>query len=319
MKTQLTNSKSVFGLAGRLFSRAACVGAIILICSSASGENLLVSGNGSLKNCQRGGCGVVYKFTWDGGQSIFAGGLTDPWDLAFDSAGNLYAVDYDRSGRLGDAAIYKIAPNGARTTFASGLSYPSYLAVDRAGNVFVADYNRGIIYEHKPTGSRATFATGLHHPTGLAFDSLGNLFVADNSAGNIYDGSIYEYRQNGSRTTFAVLNASDRPADLAFDNMGNLLMADLNGNIYKYNLNGVLRPHTRTIFGSVPNSAQSLAFDSVGNLLVVNAGNLNSTGTGAPSAIYKLTQQGVRSTFASGQGSSESFACLAFQPMVCCQ
>jgi hypothetical protein len=320
MKTKLTETKfkCAPGAVRQLFSRIACLGAAILICSSASAQNLFVSGTEPSKNCL-GGCGAIFKFTWDGGQSIFASGLTDPWDLAFDSAGNLYVVDYDRSGLRGDAAIYKITPNGARATFASGLSYPAYLAVDKDNNVFVADYDHGIIYEYKPTGSRATFANGLHHPVGLAFNSLGKLFVADNSAG-IYLGHIYEYKPDGSRAIFAVLDPPDRPADLAFDSMGNLLMADSGGNIYRYNPPGVLRRHPRTTFGSVPGSAQSLACDSAGNLLVVDAGGVSSTGV-IPNAIYKFTPLGARSTFASGQALSESFACLAFQPMspVCCQ
>lgn len=319
MKTNLTETKfkSALGGVGQLISRVACLGAVILICSSASAQNLFVSGSEPQKNC-RGGCGAIFKFTWDGAQSIYASGLFDPWDVAFDSTGNLFVVDYDRSGLRGDAAIYKITPNGARTTFASGLSYPCYLAVDRTGNVFVADYDHGVIYEYKPTGSRATFATGLHHPVGLAFDSLGKLFVADNSAG-MYQGHIYEYKPNGSRVTFAVLDASDRPADLAFDSMGNLLMADLGGNVYRYDPPGVLRRHARTTVGSVPASAQSLASDSAGNLFVVDAGDVNSSGTVGPNAIYKFTQQGVRSTFASAEAVGETFACLAFQPAVCCQ
>jgi sugar lactone lactonase YvrE len=101
----------------------------------------------------------------------------------------------------------------------------------------------------------------------MAFDSAGNLWVADNSIGNIYQGSIYEYKPDGSRATFAVLNPGDRPADLAFDSMGNLYIADLGGKIYRYALRGVLRRQGRTTFGSVPNSARSLAFDSAGNLL----------------------------------------------------
>jgi sugar lactone lactonase YvrE len=186
--------------------------------------------------------------------------------------------------------------------------------------VFAADYNHGVIYEYKPTGSRATFATGLRHPVGMAFNSVGELFVADNSAG-MYLGHIYEYKPNGSRGTFAVLEASDRPADLAFGSMGNLLMADLGGNIYRYDPPGsVLRPHPRTTFGSVPGSAQSLACDSAGNVLVVDVGAANSGG-GVPNAVYKFTQQGVRSTFALAQNIDETFACLAFQPMspMCCE
>ena len=312
MTTNLAETKftSALGRVEQLISRVACLGALILISATASAQNLFVSGTDAHG-------GAIFKFAWDGGQSIFASGLIDPWDVAFDAAGNLYVVDYDRSGLLGNTVIQKIAPNGARTTLASGLSYPCHLAVDRAGNVFVADYDHGVIYEYKPTGSRAIFATGLHHPVGLVFDSLGKLFVADNSAG-MYQGHIYEYKPNGSRAIAAVLDASDRPADLAFDSMGNLLMADLGGNVYRYNLAGVLRRHLRTIVGSVPNSAQSLALDSAGNLFVVDAGGVNS-GSAGPNAIYKFTQQGLRSTFAVGSALDESFACLAFQPIPCCE
>jgi sugar lactone lactonase YvrE len=109
----------------------------------------------------------------------------------------------------------------------------------------------------------------------MAFNRAGNLFVVDTSIGNIYRGSIYEYKPDGSRVTFAVLEPFDRPADLAFDTKGNLVMADLDGNIYKYDPHGV-----RTPFGSVPNSAQSLAVDNAGNLFV-----------GDGNAIYKFTPQ----------------------------
>ncbi len=320
MKTKLTENKFISAprFANRLFSRIACLGAVILICTSASAQNLFVSGTDS-----RGG--EIFKFTWDAKQSIFASGLTAPLDLAFDSAGNLFVVDYEivtndpRAPLLGNAAVYKITPSGTQTIFASGLSYHSYLAVDKASNLFVADYDQGIIYKYKPDRTRATFASGLHHPVGVTFDSTGNLFVANNGAGNISQGSIYEYHPDGSRVTFATLDLSDRPADLAFDSMGNLLMADLSGNIYRYDL-GILRRYARTTFGSVPNSAESLAFDSAGNLFVVGAGDAN----GNANAIYKFTAQGVRSIFApgplpSGQAPGEIFSHVAFQPLACCQ
>jgi DNA-binding beta-propeller fold protein YncE len=319
MKITIKGSKSGLlpALVARLFNTAVSLGTIILLCSSASAQNLFVSGNGGPNNCFRSGCGVVYTFNWDGAQSIFAFGLTAPWDVGFDSGGNLFVVDYDREAPLGDTVIYKITPNGARSVFATGLSYPSYLAVDGAGNVFAADYNQGIIYRYKPTGSRSIFASGLHHPVGMAVNSSGELFVVDNSAGNIYQGHIYQYKPNGSRATFATLDAFDRPADLAFDSLGRLYVADLGGKIYRYGVPGVLLRHSRITFGSVPGSAQSLAFDSVGNLLVVDAGDVNSAA--APNAIYKFTQNALRSSFAAPLGTGESFACLAFRPMGCCQ
>jgi len=313
MKTKLTETKfkSAIGVAGWLVSRIACLGAVILICSSASAQNLLVSGTDAHG-------GEIFKFTWDAKQSIFASGLADPRDLTCDSAGNLFVVDYEildydpGAPLIGNSAVYKITPSGTQTIFASRVSHHSYLAIDKAGNLFVADYDQGIIYEYKPDRTRATFASGLNHPVGMAFDSTGNLFVADNSLGNIYQGSIYQYHLDGSRVTFAVLDQADRPADLAFDNMGNLLMADLGGNIYEYQM-GLLRRHARTTFGSVPNSAQSLARDTAGNLFVVDAGDVNGNGN----AIYKFTQQGVRRIFAPGVSTNaphETFAYLAFQP-----
>ena len=314
MKTKLTEARfrSAFGRAGQFFSMVA-LGAAILTCSSASAQNLLVSGRDAHG-------GEIFRFTWDGKQSIFASGLYKPWDMAFDSAGNLFVVDYMILGgdTLGNAAIFKITPNGTLTVFASRLSYASSLAVDKTGNLFVADYDAGVIYQYKPTGLRGTFASGLYHPVGMAFDSAGNLFVADNNIGNIHQGSIYKYKPDGSRVTVAVLDTGDRPSDLALDSMGNLYMADLGGKIYKY-LSGVLRRHGRTTFGSVPNGAQSLAFDSAGNLFVADAGAVNTTDPVIPNAIYKFTQQGVRSAFASGHALNESFACLAFQPIPCCQ
>ena len=311
MKTNLTKIKfkSNIGLGRQLFSRIACLGAAILICSSASAQNLFVSGSDA-----KGG--EIFKLTWDAKQGIFASGLGDPWDIAFDSAGNLFVVDVSPLERIGDAVIYKVTRNGVRTIFASGLSYPSDLAVDKRGHVFVADYNNGIIYQYKPTGTRTTFATGLHHPVGLVFDSLGNLLVVDNNAGNLYQGSIYKYEPSGSRSTFAVLERADRPADLAFDMMGHLFMADLGGNIYRYDTG---RRYRRTTFGSVLGSAQSLAFDGAGNLFVVAVGE-NGPDKIIPNAIYKFLPQGGRGMFISGQVRGEAFSHLAFEPIgpVCC-
>jgi len=262
------------------------------------------------------GGGEIFKFPLAGRETIFATGLVDPWDLTVDRAGNLFVVDSQCGELYCGAKVNKITPQGVRTILASGLGYPSDLAVDNAGNVFVSDYERGIIYEYKPDGSRATFASWLSHPVGPVFDSLGNLFVADNGIGNISQGSIYKYKPDGSRVTIATLNPGDRLADLALDSMGNLYMADLSGNIYRYALSGVLRRYSRTTFGSVPNSAQSLAFDSAGNLFAVDVGDANGKGN----AIYEFTAQGARSTFAKGEALGESFLCVAFQPVPsCCQ
>src|SRR5215467_11321373 len=123
MKTKLrdTNFKSAIPRVGQLFSRVACLGAVIAICSSASAQNLFVSGRDD-----RGG--EIFKFTWDARESVFASGLYKPLDMAFDTAGNLFFVDYvivdeGDGGLSGNAAVYKITPNGIVTIFASRLSH----------------------------------------------------------------------------------------------------------------------------------------------------------------------------------------------------
>src|SRR5215472_2414744 len=114
MKTKLTETifRSAIGSARQLFIMVACLATVILTCSNASAQNLFVSGrdpNG----------GEIFKFTWDGRQSIFASGLYQPSDLAFDSAGNLFVVDYMIVGpeAFGIAAIYKITASGTVTIF----------------------------------------------------------------------------------------------------------------------------------------------------------------------------------------------------------
>src|SRR5947207_1471650 len=153
MKNKLTETKfkSALGLTCHLISRALCLGAVMLICTSALAENLFVSGGDA-------NGGKISKFTWDALQSTFASGLRQPQALAFDSAGNLFVSDY------GIGSILEFKPNGARRTFALGLAGPMGLAIDGAGNLFVADYSSGgsdsNIYEFTPRGVRSTVVKG---------------------------------------------------------------------------------------------------------------------------------------------------------------
>lgn len=329
MKTKVTETKFtlVRALTARVVGTVACLGAILLICDAASAENLFVTAYintpnnaaanpGSAEILDDAAFGAVAKFTWDGKQSLFASGLTAPEDLVFDNGGNLFLTDCsDCLTPHASLIIYKVTPNGVWTTFAVETPYhTAHLATDNAGDLYVADYDHGVINRYKPNGSRSTFASGLYHPVGMVCDSADNLFVADNNAGNIYQGNIYKYKPDGSRVAIAALSPSDRPSDLALDTMGNLMMADLGGNVYRYYLYTPLRRQGRTIFGSVPNSARSLACDSANNLFVVDAGDVNGNGN----AVYKFTTQAVRTRFAPSV-LGESFACLAVQPMACCE
>ena len=124
---------------------------------------------------------TISKFTPGGVGSVFASsGLSFPYGLAFDSAGNLYAaIDTPTN------TIEMFTPGGAGSVFVStGVTRPSGLAFDPAGNLYMSSYAANTITKYTPGGVGSVFAsTGLSGPAGIAFDSAGNLFVAnfDNS------------------------------------------------------------------------------------------------------------------------------------------
>jgi sugar lactone lactonase YvrE len=256
-KTTEIKSKAALGIAGHLISRIACLGAVILICSSATAQNLFVSVSGA--SWGNPGRGSIYKFAPNGERTTFAVGLNNPMGLAFDEAGNLFVSDSE--------AIYKFTPDGVRTTFVSPL-FPVGLAFDRAGNLFVADGASGSILKFTRGGVRSTFASGLDGPVGLTFDRAGNLFVTDGGDFSGH-GHLYKFTPAGARSTVA--SGFITPNGLAFDSTGNLFLVDggdidgVGGAIYKFTPNGV-----RTTFVSADFFIDEfgLAIDSANNLFV---------------------------------------------------
>ena len=161
---------------------------------------------------------TIFKFVPGISRSIFATNFVNGFDLAFDSAGNLYAAD------PGNQTIYKFTPNGTGTVFAGPGAFasgegPTGLAFDSSGNLFVStENNSGLegtdaILEFTPAGMESTFATGLTMPRGLAFDASGNLFVALTRA--TPNGAILKFAPGGgAATVFA--SPIDRPEFLTF-------------------------------------------------------------------------------------------------------
>ena len=134
--------------------------------------------------------------------------LNGPFDVAFDSAGNLFFSDtFNHRIRRVDArsgVITTIAGNGEAGYGGDGgpavrasLNEPYGIAIDRAGNIFVADrLNRRIRRIHAANGSITTLAgtgeaaysgdggpagrAGLAEPNGLALDAeQRHLYIAD--------------------------------------------------------------------------------------------------------------------------------------------
>jgi uncharacterized protein (TIGR03437 family) len=149
-------------------------------------------------------------FGGDGGPATQAS-LYAPFDIVFDSAGNLYIAN------SGNNRVRMVNPQGIIATIAgngnpgysgdggqaigAALDYPAFLAFDAVGDLLVSTngYNyagsASVIRKITPAGVISTFAgngqTGysgdggpatsaaLDAPKGLAFDPSGNLFIAD--------------------------------------------------------------------------------------------------------------------------------------------
>ncbi len=88
----------------------------------------------------------IYRVDADGQLAVYADGFTQLIDLAFDTEGNLYALQHLNSsgwkGKL-EGSLIKIAPDGTRTTLLSGngLESPSALTIGPDGAFYVI--NRG--------------------------------------------------------------------------------------------------------------------------------------------------------------------------------
>src|SRR5260370_20239175 len=146
-------------------------------------------------------------FAGDGGPAN-AAVLNGPFDVAFDTAGNLYFSDtFNNRIRRVDAhsgLISTVAGNGDKgysgdggPATAAALNEPYGIVLDRAGNIFVADrLNRrvrridaasGVITTTAGTGEAAyggdggpAARAGLAEPNGLAFDAAQrHLYITD--------------------------------------------------------------------------------------------------------------------------------------------
>jgi sugar lactone lactonase YvrE len=224
--------------------------------------------------CDSGTCQAsIVKVTPNRVQSTFAtlSGNLFGEGVAFDSAGNLYAIAVDQSVTTGPSTIYKFTPTGVQSTFGTMPFLSLGLAFDGAGNLFAACAgspdvpNSAAIYRFTPDGTRAVFVGqsafgNFNGPAGLAFDSSGNLFVTTENANPMGTDTILKFTRNRVETTFAT--GLDWPRGLAFDRSGNLFAANRGvfappGAIYRFTPDG-----NRTVFASGVADPQFLAFQA---------------------------------------------------------
>lgn len=111
------------------------------------------------------------------------------WDIALDSAGNLYVATGD------GGEIFKVTPKGQHALFfKSDEVHIRVLAVDAKGNVIAGSDGSGLIYRIAPSGEAfVLYSAPKKEITSLAIDSAGNIYAAgagEKRAGSSAPGNI---------------------------------------------------------------------------------------------------------------------------------
>jgi sugar lactone lactonase YvrE len=177
------------------------------------------------------------------GPQIASSSLSDPFGIAVDQEGNIYASD-GRGGR-----IHRFTKTGELQTVSSGLEMPSGLALTRDGALIVAETGaHTIISIDLKTGEKrviagtpkvsgyadgAANAARFNGPVGVAVDKEGTIFVADT-----YNDRIRAIDRHGQVRTIAGGDAPDfhdgqgtearfdTPCGIAVTNDNVLIVAD---------------------------------------------------------------------------------------------
>ena len=220
--------------------------------------------------------------------ALFATGLHQVDNPAFDRDGSLYVTYSGTRGQRVPVSIFRVRPNGIRETFSSGIVNPTSMAVDPEGRLYVSSRFEGIVYRVAEDGSVETFATDLGIACGLAFDADGTLFVGDRS------GTIFRVDRHGHAMALASLPSSVAAFHLAIAPDRTLYvtaptLATYDA-VYRITPDGTVHEHY-TKFGR----PQGLAVDAHGTLFVVEA-------LAGASGLYRVPPAGAPELILAGPG-----------------
>ncbi len=229
--------------------------------------------------------------------------ITNPWGLAVDASGDVYAAGY------GGNTVSEYNTSGTQTVLINPTPYsPTGEVVDAAGNIYVL-FSNGSVYRYNSSGTGGTLLTSINSTSyGIAIDGAGNLYITDWGGSNIYKytaatgilsilvaypgnkttiydpfgiavdgaGNVYivdnyskkllKYSSTGSYVS-TILSGLNAPYGLFIDPTGNFYIADAGaGTVKEYNSFGTLNPVNQITTGLT--APQGVAVDKFGNLYV---------------------------------------------------
>ena len=204
------------------------------------------------------------------------------WDLAFDSAGNLYVATGDHG------EIYRVTPKGEHSVFfKSDEAHIRVLSVDGQGNLIAGSDGSGLVYRIRPSGEGfVVYSAPKKEITALAIDKAGNIYAA--GVGEKRAGPIPSIFPSPVTTPtpvptgapaqpgMVVLNPSAAPPALVSSIPLTGSGASGGSEIYRIAPDG----SPRRIWASREDLVYALAFDSTGRLLA---------GTGNRGHVFAIT------------------------------
>lgn len=234
--------------------------------------------------------------------------------LAIDSNGTLYAVDAMSN------VIKKITFDGSGTPTATTLNTgtltnPWAIALDTEDNLYISTES-GILrvtFDGSGTPSTAALTTGVSsQASDLAFDSEGSLYASNREANQVqkvtFDGS-----GTPTATTLAYSRNALSPTAIAFDSEDNLFVASLTGTVGKVTF-GTGDPVVTAVNTGPLSGAESLVFDSDGNLYIAHTGASQilriNLGSSSPATSPAAGPRKVTGAYAGTAGSSGAVARL---------
>ena len=187
-------------------------------------------------------------------------GLSIPWGVAVDGAGDLFVADSANSD-----VIEVPAGGGAQITLGSGLNSPQGLAVDGAGDLFIADAgNNRVVEVPAGGGAQITVGSGLSGPTTVAVDGTGDVFIAD-----LGNNRVVEVPAGGG-PQIALGSGLNQPIGVAVDGAGNVFISDFGNNrVVELPAGG----GAQTTVGVDVQYPYGVAVDPVGDLFIADFGN----------------------------------------------
>jgi sugar lactone lactonase YvrE len=256
---------------------------------------------GSLYVANSGANAILkYPTTGGAGTAFSSAGLSGPYGLAFDSAGDLYAANYSSSTiqRLNGTTGVAVAPFPVTSPNMNGAFG---IAFDTVGNIYASSHNNNTIQKFTSAGvfisDFVSFGGGLSAPRGLAIRA-GVLYVANyiTSVVTMFDVASGTNLGNYATSADGLLN----PVGIAFNQAGHLYVTNAgNQNILKFTA-----AHVGTLFSNIFN--QSPDFIAIHSKPVVATEKVfisYNNGT-----VRKFDPSGTATTFATALSTPKGLA-----------